>query len=80
MYYVSLFVYFILTVFQTKLKKPHAQFFSRKQKKELRPFEAVNEIEKFCHKYDSSLFTFASSNKKRPNNLVMGKLDFRCLI
>jgi len=57
----------------TKLKKPHAVFFSRKQQ-EIRPFEAVNEVEGFARKYDSSLFGFASHNKKRPNNLILGRI------
>jgi len=54
-----------------KLKKPNAVFFSRKN--EFRPFEAANEIEGFCKKQDASLFGFASHNKKRPNNLVLGR-------
>jgi len=54
-----------------KVKKPNSVYFSRKN--ELRPFEAVNEIEGMCKKYDSSLFAFGSHNKKRPHNLVIGR-------
>jgi ribosome production factor 2 len=56
----------------TKLKKPHAVFLSRKH--EMRPFEAVNEVEAMTKKYDSSLFGFVSHNKKRPNNLILGRI------
>ncbi|KAK0181293.1 hypothetical protein PV327_003586 [Microctonus hyperodae] len=53
------------------LKKPDAVFMQKKN--EILPFEDVTPIEKFCKKSNASLFMFASHNKKRPHNLVMGR-------
>ncbi|XP_021957749.1 ribosome production factor 2 homolog [Folsomia candida] len=55
-----------------RIKKPHSVFFGKK--KDFRPFEAVNEMETLCKKYDASLFSFVSHNKKRPHNLVLGRM------
>lgn len=38
------------------------------------PFESVEEIEKFCSKQNCSLFVFFNHNKKRPNNMIFGRL------
>ncbi|XP_011703438.1 PREDICTED: ribosome production factor 2 homolog [Wasmannia auropunctata] len=54
------------------LKKPNAQMM--KQKNNILPFEDVTPIEKFASKYDASLFMMALHNKKRPHNLVMGRM------
>ncbi|XP_023217303.1 ribosome production factor 2 homolog [Centruroides sculpturatus] len=60
------------------LKKPHGVFFNRKN--EMRPFEDIIPIETFCQKNDASLFMFGSHNKKRPNNLIIGRMyDFHLL-
>lgn len=60
------------------LKKPEATMFSKKN--DLLPFENVAPIEGFCQKSTSSLFVFASSNKKRPNNLIIGRtFDYQLL-
>lgn len=60
------------------LKKPHGVFFSRKN--EMRPFENIIPLEYFCQKHDTSLFMFGSHNKKRPNNLIIGRMyDFHLL-
>lgn len=56
----------------TKLKKPHAVFLNRKH--DILPFEAVNAVESLTRKYDSSLFGLVSHNKKRPNNLILGRI------
>ncbi|OHT04936.1 Ribosome production factor 2 like protein [Tritrichomonas foetus] len=41
------------------------------------PFESVAEVEKACKKFNCSLFTFYSHNKKRPMNVVFGRcFDF----
>ncbi|KAF4522142.1 hypothetical protein B566_EDAN012604 [Ephemera danica] len=55
-----------------KLKKPHALAMSKKH--DILPFEDVSPIEQLCRKQDASLFCFASTNKKRPNNLIVGRL------
>jgi len=55
-----------------KLKKPNATFMSKKN--DYKPFEAANEIETLCMRHDASLFGFGSHNKKRPNNLIIGRL------
>ncbi|XP_039281625.1 ribosome production factor 2 homolog [Nilaparvata lugens] len=53
------------------LKKPEAVQLN--QKNDILPFEDVTPIERFGKKHDASLFAFASHNKKRPNNIVLGK-------
>uniref|UniRef100_A0A8C9SYH5 Ribosome production factor 2 homolog n=1 Tax=Scleropages formosus TaxID=113540 RepID=A0A8C9SYH5_SCLFO len=45
-----------------------------------RPFEDQTSLEFFSKKTDCSLFLFGSHNKKRPNNLVFGRMfDFHVL-
>jgi len=53
------------------LKRPHGVFFGKKN--ELQPFEETVQLERFAEKQDASLFMFASHNKKRPHNLVIGR-------
>ena len=51
---------------------------SRKNK--MLPFEDEQPLEFLAHKNDASLFMFGSHNKKRPHNIVMGRLfDFHIL-
>jgi len=54
------------------MKKPTSTFLSRKN--DYRPFEAANEIETLCKRNDASLFGFGSHNKKRTDNLILGRL------
>jgi len=54
------------------LKKPLSNMFHRKNI--MRPFDDQTSIEFFSKKTDSSLFVFGSHSKKRPNNLVIGRL------
>ncbi|KAH9489147.1 rRNA-binding ribosome biosynthesis protein rpf2 [Bulinus truncatus] len=54
------------------LKKPHATMFSKKNI--TRPFEDQSSVEFFTSKADSSLFMFGSHSKKRPHNIVIGRL------
>merc|ERR1711915_862638 len=44
------------------------------KKNDIRPFEDVTKLEFFCQKNDSSLFMFGNHNKKRPHNLIMGRM------
>ena len=44
------------------------------KKNDFRPFEDETPIEKLSKKLDASLFLFGSHTKKRPNNIVIGKL------
>ena len=60
------------------LKKPNAKHFARHNA--VHPFEDATPLEFLCQKNDASLFAFGSHSKKRPNNLVLGRLfDHRVL-
>jgi ribosome production factor 2 len=54
------------------LKKPHAATYSKKN--EILPFEDHTKIEQYGKKEDRSLFVLGNHNKKRPHNLVFGRL------
>jgi len=55
-----------------QIKKPNGVFL--KSKNPFHPFENETGLEKFAQKYDSSLFAFGSHSKKRPNNLILGRM------
>jgi len=55
-----------------QLKKPDAVHFNKKN--DILPFENITPVEGFARKYNASLFAFASHNKKRPNNIVLGRM------
>jgi len=60
------------------LKQPHSVTFNKKN--DIRPFEDATKVEFFCQKNDSSLFMFGNHNKKRPNNLIIGRMfDYHML-
>ncbi|XP_077343236.1 ribosome production factor 2 homolog [Lithobates pipiens] len=60
------------------LKKPSCVLY--KKKNMTRPFEDQTSVEFFSKKSDCSLFVFGSHNKKRPNNLIFGRMyDFHVL-
>ncbi|KAF7253400.1 hypothetical protein EYD10_00652 [Varanus komodoensis] len=60
------------------LKKPFAVLY--KKKNITRPFEDQTSLEFFSKKSDCSLFLFGSHNKKRPSNLIIGRMyDYHVL-
>lgn len=59
-------------LFQYDLKKPDAQLMQKKN--DVVPFEDITLIEKFSVKHNVPLFMIALHNKKRPHNLVMGRM------
>jgi len=60
------------------LKKPDAIAYN--QDNDIRPFEDATKLEFFAKKHDSSLFVFGSHNKKRPHNMVIGRMyDYHLL-
>ncbi|KAI4495451.1 hypothetical protein M0802_008665 [Mischocyttarus mexicanus] len=60
------------------LKKPGIQIMQKKN--DILPFEDPTPIEKFSSKLNAPLFIFGSHNKKRPNNLVFGRMYERTLL
>jgi len=60
------------------LKKPWAKPFTKRNM--TRPFEDPSSVEFLCKANDASLFSYVSHSKKRPQNLVIGRLfDFQIL-
>jgi ribosome production factor 2 len=43
------------------------------EKHAFNPFEDITAVEELSKKYDQALFAFCSHNKKRPNNVILGK-------
>lgn len=54
------------------LKKPDAHQLSRKN--DVTIFENVTPVENFCKKHECSLFIMGNHNKKRPDNIVLGRM------
>lgn len=54
------------------MKKPNAQMMQKKN--DILPFEDAVPLETFASKYNASLFMMALHNKKRPHNLVIGRM------
>ena len=62
----------------SSLKKPYAINYN--EKNDIRPFEDVTKMEFYCKKNDSSLFMLGNHNKKRPHNIIMGRMyDYQVL-
>lgn len=57
---------------QKSLKKESSTYYSRRN--DTHPFDKMEDIEHYCKTTDSSLFLFGSNSKKRPNNIVFGRL------
>ena len=57
---------------QHDLKKPNSRYLPRRNEK--RPFEDETSAEFLCEKNEASFFGFASHSKKRPNNLIRGRI------
>lgn len=57
-----------------KLKKSESMKYSRKN--DLHPFEPGQEVtmQFFCERSDCAFFCLANHSKKRPNNLVIGRM------
>ena len=62
----------------SSLKKPFTVNYN--EKNDIRPFEDVTKMEFYCKKNDSSLFMLGNHNKKRPHNLILGRMyDYQLL-
>jgi len=60
------------------IKNPHT--ISYNQKNDIKPFEDHGKLEHYGRKNDASMFMFGSHNKKRPDNIVFGRLyDYNLL-
>jgi ribosome production factor 2 len=60
------------------LKKPDVTRLTRRNP--IRPFEDATSLEFLCKTNDTPLFAFGSHTKKRPHNLIMGRMfDFQLL-
>lgn len=55
-----------------ELKKPNSRNLQRKMKE--RPMQQAETFEFLCEKNGASMFGFGSSTKRRPDNLVLGRL------
>lgn len=55
-----------------KFRRDELEKYSRKN--DILPFENIEDVQHFCQKQDCSLFLFFSHNKRRPNNLIFGRL------
>lgn len=60
------------------LKKSESVFYQ--QRNDIKPFEDPSPLEKLMGKKDTSLFAFGSHNKKRPQNIVLGRTFDRMII
>jgi ribosome production factor 2 len=47
---------------------------SLRRSRELLPFEGVGDLEHLVSKFNCSLFTLGTHQKKRPDNLIMGRM------
>ena len=54
------------------LKKPQVTKLTKKNNVSV--FEDIIPVEKLCRKFDCTLFVLGSHSKKRPNNLVIGRM------
>lgn len=54
------------------LHKPHTKLFGKKN--QVLPFEDESSLEFLCQKNNAGLFVLANHNKKRPNNLTLGRM------
>lgn len=54
------------------LKKQDAQHLQKKNP--ILPFEDILPVERLSQKHDASLFCMATHSKKRPNNLILGRM------
>jgi ribosome production factor 2 len=61
-----------------RLKKPNAILLSKNN--DILPFEGAAPLEFLSSKNDSSLFAMVSHSKKRPNNLVIGRMFDHALL
>ncbi|KAH0792916.1 Ribosome production factor 2 [Histomonas meleagridis] len=52
----------------------HGELAKYAKKNDIFPFESVDLLEKYCNKKQCSLFTFFSHTKKRPMNVIFGRL------
>lgn len=53
-------------------KKPHCKSLTRNN--DITPFDDQNQLEVLLTKNDSHLFMFGSNSKKRPDNLILGRV------
>ena len=54
------------------LSKPHSKNFTRKN--EILPFEDITSMEFLCEKNQCALFCLGTHTKKRPDNLIFGRM------
>ncbi|KAK7076414.1 rRNA-binding ribosome biosynthesis protein rpf2 [Halocaridina rubra] len=60
------------------LKTPNGQLLTRKSP--YLPFEDILPVERLLQKHDSSLFAVATHSKKRPDNLILGRMFDRHIL
>ena len=57
-----------------KMRDPLHSTILGKKKNEIYPFEDTAFLEKMCKKYDAAFFVVGNNQKKRPNDVIFGRI------
>lgn len=63
----------IRDIYRTRGDKDESKLFLRKTH-DIHPFDDIGKLEHMANKYDSALFILGNTQKKRPENLIFGRM------
>ena len=63
----------IKDIYRTRGDKDESKLFLRKTH-DIHPFDDIEKLEFMANKYDSALFIVGNHQKKRPENLIFGRI------